>query len=362
MEALDPGQPSSRFPRLLPAALAVCSALLCLAAAPVVEAMQAESSGANGGNATNAAPQAGKPDGQVPQIDPVVREVVRMLGAHVSEPVVLHWLETSGRHPAAVGSRELIELKRAGAPDKVTERLLDLAKRRTGSTPAGGGGAGTPGTAGSDPTSGAERATSHGTAGGEALLAAGPHGAPFHWTISYHPNFLEDDERWDLYIYLDGRYLAWAKTPLVSFLEKPLEFDRKLPPGHHLLRLFEERHVRKPNTNEWENQARVAPTGFDFDIAPDTPGKVDVLVEVRTRGGPVQINVNQGGNEIVNAQPTMPQPEKWQPLCDELPKQRGPCRPWTDLWPGVASLPSRDDVRDQLERSNFRPDPIRNSP
>jgi hypothetical protein len=343
MEASDPSHHPLRLPRLL---LAVCAALACLAAAPQGEAMQ---------EASGPGQQASKPPAQAPQIDPVVREVVRMLGAHVSEPVVLHWLETGGRHPAAVGSRELIELKRAGASDKVTEKLLDLAKKRSGGGSAGTAATGQ--TALADPPGAHEQAGS-----GEVLLAAGPHGAPFHWTISYHPNFLEDDERWDLYIYLDGRYLAWAKTPVVSFLQKPLEFDRKLPPGHHLLRLFEERHVRKPNTNEWENQARVAPSGFDFDIAPDTAGKVDILVEVRTRGGPVQLDISQGGNEIAKAQPTMPQPEKWQPLCDENPRDRGPCQPWTALWPGVASLPSREDVRDQLEHSNFKPDPVRSSP
>lgn len=315
------------------AAFALLPALTFLAPAPAATAPAGTSPAAAAGTSATAAP--------VTAIDPVVREVVRMLDAHVSEAVILRWLDTSGRRPQAVGSRELIELKRAGATDKVNEKLLDLAGRR-----ASGGGA-SPG----DPSD-----ASHGAAT-SLQIASGPHGAPFHWVIAYHPNFLEDDERWDLYVYLDARYLAWAKTPLVSFLEKPLEFDRKLPPGHHVLRLFEERHVRKPNTNEWENHVRVAPAAFEFDISPDTPGRVDVLVEVRTRGGPVQVTVTQGAVDKVKAQPHMPLPENWLPLCDEVPNQHDPCLRWAELWPGVPELPSREDVRDQLERHRFRPPP-----
>jgi hypothetical protein len=330
----------------VPAALGLASILISLAQAAPAEAARL---------AAAAALQAGAPaTAPMQTIDPVVREVVRMLGSHVSEEVILHWLETSGRRPAVVGSRELIELRRAGSPDKVTEKLLDMVAKK----PSGGSSAAKSG----DPVAGAaDPPPAQQAKAADLQVSPGPHGAPFHWVVSYHPNFLEDDERWDLYVYLDGRYLAWAKTPLVSFLEKPLEFDRKLPPGHHVLRLFEERHVRKPNTNEWVNQARVAPAAFEFDIAPDTPGRIEVLVEVRTRGGPVQLTVTQGAAEIAKAQPKMPQPEKWEPLCDEVPNLRGPCQHWAELWPGVAELPSREDVRDQLEHSSFRPSPVANS-
>lgn len=275
---------------------------------------------------------------QAAAVDPVVQEVVRMLKAKVTEPVILRWLDTSGRRPGAVGSREVIELKQAGASDQIIEKLLDTAAKGGGATTRGRSAGPAPG----DPARGS---------------ATPPHAANLHWTIHYHPNFLEDDVRWDLFLYLDGHYLAWVKAPLVSFLDKPLEFDASLAPGHHVLRLVEERHVRKPNTNEWDNQARVAPKPLELDLKPDLPGKVDLQVEVRTRGGPISLRVIQGDAEVLKAQPSVPLPEHWPPLCEEVPGQRDPCLHWADLWPGVPAPPSREEVRADLERHNFRPEP-----
>jgi hypothetical protein len=302
-------------------------------------------------------------------LDPVVVEVVRMADAKVTEPVILRWLETSGHRPARVGSRELIELKRAGASDKVTEKLLDLAGSFAGTNRAehaersehGGG---------PDPhasqSAAAQPAPGDGSRAGAASgpvrsagAGAGAGAASFHWSIQYLPNFLADDVRWDLYVYLDGRYMAWVKTPLVSFLDKPLEFDYSLAPGHHVLRLIEERHVRKPNTNEWDNQARVAPKALELEVKPEIAGRVDLHLEVRTRGGPVSMRVTQGDAEVAKAQPSMPLPEHWQPLCEEAPGQHEPCLRWADLWPGIASLASREQIRGELERQGFHPDPVR---
>ncbi len=270
-------------------------------------------------------------------LDPVVQEVVRMLGSKVSEPVIERWIG-EGHHPGVVGSRELIALKQAGASDQLTEKLLDLAARRTTTSPASG-----PAPAG--------------RSAGTSLPSPGRNAAKLHWIVTYHPNFLADDVRWDLFVYLDGRYLAWVKDPLVSFLQKPLEFDASVAPGHHLLRLMEERHVRKPNTDEWDSQARVAPKPLALDVKPDAPGKVEIVLEVRPRGGPVTLQLTQGDGAPARAQPSLPLPENWQPLCEEAPAQKEPCLHWSDLWPNVAVVPSREAVRDQLERAHFRPLP-----
>jgi hypothetical protein len=302
-------------------------------------------------------------------LDPVVREVARMLGAKVSEPVIVRWLEAPEHHPTAVGSGEVIELKRVGASDGLIEKLLDLAGKGSASQAAGS----------SSPTSaaagGGATTPAAGASGALAAVAApaAPGGpvAALHWTIAYSPNFAEDDEAWDLYIYLDGRYLVWVKAPLVSFMGRPREFDHAVSPGHHVLRLIEERHERKPDGSGWSNEARVAPTALAFDLASATAGKVEIRCEVRRHGGPISIRLTQGDRQVLKTQPRIGQPETWPALCEEVTpndtsgkdptwsSQRAlaRCLHWPDLWPGLPPPPTRDAVRADLERQSYHPGP-----
>jgi len=335
------------------------------ASAPAPRAADASSSGSGAGG-TAAAREA--------MLDAVVQEVLRMLHAKVSEPVILHWLATSGQRPAAVGSREIVELQRAGASDPLMTRLLDLAARQPSPQPA--------------PQSAAEHAAEPST--GAAAPAAAPappeHAASMHWRIAYHPNYGADDERWDLYVYLDGRYLAAVKAPTVSFLDPPLELDRSLAPGHHVLRVAVERHLRKLGRSGWTHAAKVAPAALAFETAPDAAGAVELRCETRLRGGPLTLRVTQGDAELARAEPTMAPPDAWPWLCEELtagqaagkgarlssptspssPSSLSPlggsrsklssCLHWADLWPGMEAPPSRDAVRADLERRGFRSD------
>ncbi|HEV3455570.1 MAG TPA: hypothetical protein VHG32_03380 [Thermoanaerobaculia bacterium] len=334
-------------------------------------------------------------------VDLVVQEVLRMLQAKVSEPVILHWLDTSGQRPAAVGSREIVELKRAGASDPLMTKLLDLAAERAAAEqptgpPAAGARPAAPGPAAAPATAGPAAASAAPAQGSGAAAAAAPpaagtapvapapavpaavaaapgHAASMHWRIAYHPNFGADDERWDLYVYLDGRYLAAIKSPVVSLLDPPVEFDRSLAPGHHVLRVVEERHLRKFGRDGWTHAAKVAPAALAFDVAPDAAGRVELRCETRPRGGPLSLRVTQGDVELARAEPAIAQPDDWPRLCEEVtagqPAGRRPpgsargnlgsCLHWADLWPGVTAPPSRDAVRADLERRGFRPDPAR---
>jgi hypothetical protein len=290
-------------------------------------------------------------------LDPAVKEVVRMLGAKVSEAVILQWIDLPGHHPAKVGSREVIELKRAGASDALAKKLIEAA--------------GKPAAAGQPPAVavGAAAQTPPPAPKPPERRVPPPHAAPLHWTIEYHPNFAQDDVAWDLYVYLDGHYLAWVKAPLVSFLDKPLEFDRSLAPGHHVLRLVEERHERKADNTGWSNEARVAPAALTFDLVPDAAGHVSIHCEVRRRGGPMSMEVDQSGRPTQHTQPHIGQPETWPALCEEIllsdtagkdprwTSQRAlnVCLHWSDLWPASVDPPSRDDVRDDLQRQSFHP-------
>jgi hypothetical protein len=193
-----------------------------------------------------------------------------------------------------------------------------------------------------------------------------------HWRISYHPNFGPDDERWDLYVYLDGHYLAWVKSPIVSLFDPPVEFDRPLAPGHHVLRVVEERHLRNLGRSGWSHEARVAPAVLAFDLAPDAAGRVELSCEAGHRGGPLRLRVVQG-TETANDRPKIGQPDAWPLLCEEASTARSPlrralragarepasCLHWSDLWPGVQAAPSRDAVRAELAQHDFHPDPAR---
>jgi hypothetical protein len=329
----------------------------------------------------------------------------------------VHWLDTSGQRPAALGSREIVELKRAGASDALITKLLDLAVKRVvreapaaaapaPAAPAGSPSAAAPAAPAPGPAAPAVRApasvapsvpaaavpaapapalpvpaapaaavTAPTSAPAGAAAAAGLSGraANLHWRIAYHPNFGPDDERWDLYVYLDGRYLAWVKSPVVSLLDPPIEFDRSLAPGHHVLRVVEERHLHNFGRSGWSHQARVAPAVLAFDLAPAAAGRVELRCEPRQRGGPLRLRVTQGDAEIARTEPATPEPDAWPLLCDEAAagrsggkraaaagrRESGSCLRWTDLWPGVQAAPSRDAVRAELERQDFHPVPAR---
>jgi hypothetical protein len=351
--------PAARRRQVVPACLVVSVAVTILAMPAAVAGRLAAAAAID--SRTQAAAPADPPAtaAEVPALDPTVREVVRMLGAKVSEPVVLQWLQVPGHKPAKVGSREVIEIKRAGASDGFVKSLLEIAgKTGPGQTPVGAPPAGTPSPAAA-PATPVKRPPPP------------PHAALLHWTIEYHPNFAEDDVAWDLYVYLDGHYLAWIKAPLVSFLDKPLEFDRSLAAGHHVLRLIQERHDAKADKTGWSNEARVAPAALPFDVVADTPGQVEIHCEVRRRGGPLSLEVRQDSRTHVSSQPHIGQPETWPALCEEISltdtagkdprwtstRAQTTCLHWGDLWPAADEPPSRDDVRDELARQGFHPAP-----
>ncbi len=331
-----------------PAPLQAIAAIGAIAAAPATSAAPAaDASSSSSGGAGAAGSMAATPEAA---LDPVVQEVLRMLHGKVSEPVILHWLATSGQRPAAMGSREVVELQRAGASDPLMTRLLDLAARqpapRPAPQPAAVPSAGTPGATAPAPAAAAPSAAPAAQAAPASAPAAAPalqappapaaapvsagaatpaaaaappdHAASMHWRIAYHPNYGADDERWDLYVYLDGRYLAAVKAPTVSFLDPPLELERSLAPGHHVLRVAVERHMRKLGRSGWTHEAKVAPAALAFEIAPDAAGTVELRCESRLRGGPLTLRVTQGDAELARAEPATAPPDAWPWLCEEI--------------------------------------------
>jgi hypothetical protein len=331
----------------------------------------AENAAARAGR--SASPDAGKGGGKAaaptePEagLDPVVREVVRMLAGKVPEPVILRSLAKSGRRPTTVGSDDLIALRRAGASAELLDKLLDLAGTDQPPAPAA-----------PPPPSAARPAAEPQAPAAPAPppAAGGAEGAVrVSFNVEYRPFFGEDDDRWSLFVYLDGRYLASVKPAAISLVTQPLAFERSLAPGRHLVRLIEERHLRHPLGHGWQHQARVAPAELAFELRPGAPAAVEIglhEVTLRRKGSPLSLTVAQGDAAPAGVTPAVPPAARWPPLCEEVEsaetagqnpsaaarRQLEHCLRWADLWPGISELAPRDRVRAGLERARFQPGP-----
>lgn len=291
--------------------------------------------------------------------DPVVQEIVRMLAAEISEPVIVRWIETSGRRPAAVSSDDLVALKQAGASDDLLGKLLEMAGAEPPPPPA------------SSPLPPAPEPTPMRV---PAPAPEDPSGAvPMRFEVRYQPASVEDEEPWDLFVYLDGRLLARAEAPMTALFPKAVAFEGSVAPGPHVLRLIQERHRRQ--SGGWHHEARVWGDPVRFTLEPGKPGelKLEVRQVKLALGGeaPISWRIAQGERTVAESGPTGTRPDTWPPLCEEIEAnlKRGTrpalpirrelerCVRWTGLWPGIAGVPSREEVRAELERYDYRPVP-----
>lgn len=293
--------------------------------------------------------------------DPVVQEIVRMLAAEISEPVIVRWIETSGKRPAAVSSGDLVALKQAGASDDLLGKLLEMAGTEPPPPPPA------PSLLPTAPAPTPMRAP--------APAPADPSGAaPMRFEVRYQPASVEGEEPWDLFLYLDGRLLARAETPMVALFPKAATSEGSLAPGEHVLRVVQERHRRR--SGGWHHEARVWGEPVRFTLAPGEPGELKLefrQVKLALGGGeaPLSWRVAQGERTVAESGKTGTRPEAWPPLCEEIEANLKPgkkpalpvrrelerCLRWTDLWPGIAGAPSREEVRAELARYDYRPVP-----
>jgi hypothetical protein len=320
------------------------------------------------------------------EVDPVVQEVVHMLEGGVSEPVVASWLESSGRQPAHVDSAELVALRKAKASDDLMKRLIELASGAPAATPApspaqppaapatapeasrhlGGLAAGPPAAAPVPPTP--QPAPAPTPAPAPAASAGG--GIPVRFHLTYRPFTAEEDApSWNLFVYLDGRLLTGAKPAMISLTTRSWDLDRSLPAGHHVIRLVQERHERHLGGERWLHVARVAPEPLAFDLLSDAGGSWRVSLELDQvkirRQGPLDLRVTRGDREVATVAGGG-EPDTWKPLCEDVEasaaeragdrhRDLARCVRWADLFPGIAGVPSRDEVRAELERDRFQP-------
>jgi hypothetical protein len=279
--------------------------------------------------------------------DEVVREVVRMLDAGVSEDVILRWLERDDRHPGELGSDDIIALTRAAASPQLMDRLMTEQP----------------------PAAPAPAALPLESDSGEVDI-------PVEFSIRYRPfrdSEADEDEQWHLFVYLDGRPLAWSEgRNWLSKSKKTVDVTPLVTPERHVVRLVQERH-RRAGKQGWRHEARVCPDAIEFEAT--TPGRrVEIQVTEPTglslRGKSTLIwSMWDEGVPQDEGIPLSGPPDDWPPLCEEIEtayeegekipkrvqKQLDRCVRWDSLWPGLTGIPGRDEVRALLERVDFRP-------
>ncbi len=311
----------------------------------------------------------------------VLDEVLAMLEAGMSEPIIVQWLDGSDQRPRRPSAADLIGLKQAGASDELLARLLELAGEapddrvvepaaEAPSAVMSPAGPTAPATAPPPSVAPPQPATRAQPVAPTQPAATGE--IPVHFELSYLPDFDEDEDEWGLYVYVDGEPLTYV--PAGSLLgAKPLRFRQFFAPGSHTLRVTQERHV-KHGRDRWFHAARLA--GIELPLELQAGTRADVELKFRQSQfalggsqGPLSFRLVQGKKvEVIEKQGG--DPESWPLVCEEieanaeagkelkksLRRQLDDCTPWSELWGGL-EVPSREKVREALALFRYRPIP-----
>jgi hypothetical protein len=312
----------------------------------------------------------------------VVGQVLQMLRGGVTEPVIMAWLEKSGKRPAAVSSGDLVALHQAGASEQLMKWLLQSAgapspESATAAPPAPSA----PPAAAAAPAAAAPAAAAPAAAAPAAAAPAAPAPAAIaapagtvpvkiRFASASRPALADPEQQvpewWLLCLYLDGRFVACAPAAPILLPQPPRTFRRDFAPGRHLLRLTEERRLRYTRARGYATPARVDPSELPFELP--AGGATQIAIHFGERGprhpGPVAISIERDGKEVTRLEPAAPDPEAWPALCEDVPaalpagaklpaaarRDLESCVHWQALWPGVEGVPARDEVRAEIAR------------
>lgn len=290
-------------------------------------------------------------------LDPVITEVIEMLAADVDEAVIAQWMKSTGRRPADIGSGGIIALTEAGASDQLINSLLrrfeeGSATERLEFEP------GDP--APEDPI-------------GEGMETSIQLRAKQVWVDEDEPDRPREPS-WDVYLYLDGEFVAWARPTLQG---APVEGQRILQVGSHEMRVVLQRYEEM--RGGWLYESLAVPTLIGFDAGAGDPIEIEVemkriwgLWRQRQDGGPLSYVIRQGGRVLAEHPGTGGDPDRWSPICedveanfvdsDEIPKRfRNPmsrCVRWAEMWSDLRETTDRSAILKKLAESDFQP-PVR---
>jgi hypothetical protein len=274
----------------------------------------------------------------LPNTDPVVQDVVRLLGEGLSSELVSEWLEKTGKKPEEISAEDLITLKKAGASEALVQELVYLSGTKP-EPPAPAAPAPEP----VEPPSGPAKVT---------------------FTLDYEP-WRGPDSGWHLFVYSNGEFLIWSPGN-----EEGLDLTREMEPGFYVLRFMLENHLEtRSKKNPWHHEARVSLSPLELYLQPGADWKVSLEVADNSTGGALSWKVERN-DEVVEEVSSRGVPFiQWPKLCEEIlanikqskwqssstREAMVGCAEWESLWPGIADLPTREEVRKQLEEDKYRP-------
>ncbi|MEM9554208.1 MAG: hypothetical protein AAGC60_08105 [Acidobacteriota bacterium] len=298
--------------------------------------------------------------------DPILQDIIDMLEAKLSEDLIREWLTAYGKKPGVPTAADLVALRDAGASDQLMSYVLESGRRPE--PPAAPSAPAAPAAPTAQaPAAPVARDTAPAPAAGETEAgAAADETVLVSFRLAYSPNVPDGEPEWDLYVYLDGKPLSYV-APRGLLGGDRLEFQKRLAPGRHVLRVTREQHQER--RDRWRHRARVAGDDIAFTLRPGAAATFelsfgqsllsfdDPLSYRFVQGDTVDVREDFGGN-----------PDRWAEICEEVETElegepsRGErrrladCRRWSDLWPGL-DVPPRAEVREAMARFGYRPVP-----
>ncbi|MGB5333220.1 MAG: hypothetical protein WBM64_02940 [Woeseiaceae bacterium] len=301
--------------------------------------------------------------------DPVVDDVLRMLDAGIESDLVVSWLKTGDRRPAALSADALIALSDANASRELIEFLLAMVP-----PPAA-------------PMSGSEAHTDAPAAiaspgvtqpSTRTVVAQNDDCCLVEFSISYRA--AEDKEGGeveqagrDLFLYADGRLLTRIESQGNIASGGPVRFKTQMAPGEHTLRFTRDLHSPAKGTGDsksWKHETTVSPSIIRFELEPDALWQLDfswVQSEFSTKK-PLRWSWSRNGVEVAGEAGVGEFRERWPFLCEdvEISREVGAisawrardrlksCVRWASLWPGSVDT-TRAELLNSLRRFNFEP-------
>jgi hypothetical protein len=296
--------------------------------------------------------------------DPVVGDVVRMLEVGIESDLVLQWLKSSGKQPGPLSAEDVIALTEAKAPKELIQALLDMSAR-TGSPPPQSGRQ--PRAPVTPPPAAPPPAVAQ--ADGECCLV--------DFTVEYR--VAEDTEGdnmeppgRDLFLYVDGQFLARFSSQGNIAARGPLPFKARLAAGDHTLRVTRELHTRvsgRGDAGKWQHETTASPVAIAFAI----DGSANWNLDLRWTQSefsikkPLSWQFSRNGVEVAGEKKIGEFKEDWAYVCEDVEISRDSgalsrwrtrdrlknCVTWASLWP--AGAPSRPAVLAELAKADFEP-------
>jgi hypothetical protein len=305
-------------------------------------------------------------------VDPVVADVVRMLDVGVEPGLVLEWVKSSGRQPRPLTADDMIALSQANAPKELVQALLELSAKPMPAAPVPA--APMPGYAVPGPVAppGQGRPPSPGPAAGSTECCM------LEVSVEYKAQEGYEGDRTpapahDMYVYLDGEYLARITSLGDIFQRGPTRVKTRLAPGTHTVRLTRELHQQDKDLltkHGWDHVTTVSPTTLTLTVDQVATYNLDIrwIESQFTLKRPMSWRWSMNGEVLASEKNIGESYSKWPYLCDDVEASKADgaiddwraedrmkgCVTWASLWPpGVKT--SRQDVLEYLARYDYSP-------